>query len=204
MQSLRFHQATTAASGANGYQELRAETYLKETFWKSVPAEADAKLWEDDAVASAAPPSRLVSLNHAALGVQDVEGMIKCALSCMSWTSCKRYMFNTVLSCVAHACRFYTRVLGMQQLARPPFPFGGAWLQGGGLMLHLIDNDPTIPRKSEYTWKVCYYFSLMGYAVVCLCLLPNWKCCAHRTSLMWTALSPGSSGEGRTRVRIKF
>ena len=72
-------QAPTAASGTNGYQEVKAETYLKETFWKSVPAEADTQLWEDDAVAAAAPPSQLVSLNHAAVGVQDVEGMIKCA-----------------------------------------------------------------------------------------------------------------------------
>lgn len=50
--------------------------------------------------------------------------------------------------------RFYTRVLGMKQLPRPPFPFGGAWLQGGGLTLHLIHDDPTIPRKADHTWKV--------------------------------------------------
>jgi hypothetical protein len=52
-----------------------------------------------------------------------------------------------------HAGRFYTRVLGMRRLPRPPFPFGGAWLQGGGLTLHLIDDDPTIPRKAEHDWK---------------------------------------------------
>ncbi len=84
------HQATTAASGANGYQELKAETYLKETFWKSVPAEADTdkQLWEDDAVADAAPHSQLVDLNHAALGVQDVEGMIKCAAQVYASHAC--------------------------------------------------------------------------------------------------------------------
>lgn len=51
-------------------------------------------------------------------------------------------------------CRFYIRVLGMKQLPRPPFPFAGAWLQGGGLILHLIDDDPTIPRKDVRNWKV--------------------------------------------------
>lgn len=52
-------------------------------------------------------------------------------------------------------CRFYTRVLGMKRLARPPFPFSGAWLEGGGMILHLIDDDPTIPRKKDARdWKV--------------------------------------------------
>ncbi|KAK9917997.1 hypothetical protein WJX75_000375 [Coccomyxa subellipsoidea] len=75
-----------------------------------------------------AAPIQLLSMNHAALGVQDVESMIK----------------------------FYTRVLGMKQLPRPPFPFNGAWLEGGGLILHLIDDDPTIPRKGTRSWKEMY------------------------------------------------
>lgn len=52
-------------------------------------------------------------------------------------------------------CSFYTQVLGMEKLPRPPFPFDGAWLQAGGLTLHLIADDPTIPRKEERKhWKV--------------------------------------------------
>ena len=71
-------QAPTAVSDMRSYQEQKAETYLGEVFWKSVPADSgSAVLWEDDAEAAAAPPLQLVSLNHAALGVQDVNGMIK-------------------------------------------------------------------------------------------------------------------------------
>ena len=53
-------------------------------------------------------------------------------------------------------CSFYTEVLGMEKLPRPPFPFDGAWLQAGGMTLHLIADDPTIPRKeARRHWKVC-------------------------------------------------
>ena len=48
---------------------------------------------------------------------------------------------------------FYVRVLGFQRQPRPPFPFGGAWLTGGGLTLHLIDDDPTIPHALG-DWRV--------------------------------------------------
>lgn len=74
-------QAPTAAAGSHGYEEQRAETYLGETFWKSIPPSPDAGLWLDDAAATAAPAMQLVSLNHAALGVQDVAAMIKCEFS---------------------------------------------------------------------------------------------------------------------------
>lgn len=50
--------------------------------------------------------------------------------------------------------RFYIKVLGFQKLPRPDFPFGGAWLAAGGLFLHLIEADPTVPVKIK-EWKVC-------------------------------------------------
>ena len=47
----------------------------------------------------------------------------------------------------------------MEMLARPPFPFDGAWLQAGGLTLHLIADDPTIPRKEDRKhWKVLFTY----------------------------------------------
>ena len=61
----------------HGYREEQAETYLGEKFWKSLPPSEDSDLWLDDAVAACAPAMQLVSLNHAALGVQDVDVMIK-------------------------------------------------------------------------------------------------------------------------------
>ena len=101
---------------------------------------------------------------------------------------------------VAAHCRFYTRVLGMRQLPRPPFPFAGAWLQGGGLTLHLIDDDPTIPRKGEHDWKVI----LLCMRHICR----MWQTYAHapsrckicRTGSTQTTRSPGTSGEARTKV----
>ena len=45
-------------------------------------------------------------------------------------------------------CRWYIDVLGCEQLPRPPFTFGGAWLKAGAnLTIHLIQQDPTVPRK---------------------------------------------------------
>ncbi|CAK0785373.1 hypothetical protein CVIRNUC_008581 [Coccomyxa viridis] len=123
-------KAPTAAPGEHGYSEEQAETYLGEKFWKSVPPRngSSAAPWNDEAAAASAP-LQLVSLNHMALGVEDVEDMTN----------------------------FYTRVLGMEKLARPPFPFDGAWLQAGGLTLHLIADDPTIPRKEDRRhWKDQY------------------------------------------------
>jgi len=46
--------------------------------------------------------------------------------------------------------KFYTGVLGFRQLARPGFPFGGAWLQAGGLNLHLIERDPSVDMNDKY------------------------------------------------------
>ena len=70
----------------------------------------------------------------------------------------------TIGSC---ARSFYVRVLGFQRQPRPPFPFGGAWLTGGGLTLHLIDDDPTIPHALG-DWRVrravlCAVPSLVPY-----------------------------------------
>jgi catechol 2,3-dioxygenase-like lactoylglutathione lyase family enzyme len=40
------------------------------------------------------------------------------------------------------ALGFYRDVLGMRELPRPPFPFGGAWLDAGeGRQVHLIEAD---------------------------------------------------------------
>jgi catechol 2,3-dioxygenase-like lactoylglutathione lyase family enzyme len=46
--------------------------------------------------------------------------------------------------------RFYTGVLGFKRLARPGFPFGGAWLNAGGLTLHLIERDPSVDMNDKY------------------------------------------------------
>jgi len=41
------------------------------------------------------------------------------------------------------AKRFYGEVLGLREIPRPPFDFGGAWYDAGGQQLHLIVHPPT-------------------------------------------------------------
>jgi catechol 2,3-dioxygenase-like lactoylglutathione lyase family enzyme len=41
------------------------------------------------------------------------------------------------------AKEFYGGVLGLRELARPPFDFGGAWYHVGDRQLHLIVHPPT-------------------------------------------------------------
>jgi catechol 2,3-dioxygenase-like lactoylglutathione lyase family enzyme len=44
---------------------------------------------------------------------------------------------------LARAKAFYGGVLGLRELPRPPFDFGGAWYQIGDCQLHLIVHPPT-------------------------------------------------------------
>lgn len=37
---------------------------------------------------------------------------------------------------------FYVGVLGMNEVARPSFSFGGAWFQAGATLVHLIEEHP--------------------------------------------------------------
>lgn len=67
-----------------------------------------------------------------------------------AWVNAYLCVLQPTGSC---ARSFYVRVLGFQRQPRPPFPFGGAWLTGGGLTLHLIDDDPTIPHALG-DWRV--------------------------------------------------
>jgi catechol 2,3-dioxygenase-like lactoylglutathione lyase family enzyme len=43
-----------------------------------------------------------------------------------------------IVTDVGRARRFYAEVLGLRELARPPFDFGGAWYDAGGQQVHLI------------------------------------------------------------------
>jgi catechol 2,3-dioxygenase-like lactoylglutathione lyase family enzyme len=36
--------------------------------------------------------------------------------------------------------KFYVEVLGFREISRPPFVFGGAWLFGAGIQIHLIEE----------------------------------------------------------------
>ncbi len=45
--------------------------------------------------------------------------------------------------------RFYREVLGLEEIARPPFPFPGAWLRLGDRELHLIAGEAARPRGAD-------------------------------------------------------
>ncbi len=47
--------------------------------------------------------------------------------------------------------KFYTDVLGFREISRPPFSFGGAWLYGAGIQIHLIEEPFTPPDRSLNT-----------------------------------------------------
>lgn len=38
--------------------------------------------------------------------------------------------------------QFYVNLLGMKEVPRPAFPFGGAWFQAGATLVHLIEEHP--------------------------------------------------------------
>ena len=44
---------------------------------------------------------------------------------------------------MTRATWFYTEVLGLEEIPRPPFDFDGAWYQLGDRQLHLIVHPPT-------------------------------------------------------------
>ena len=54
--------------------------------------------------------------------------------------------FHHVGICVTDLARakdFYGGILGLRELPRPPFDFGGAWYELGDRQLHLIVHPPT-------------------------------------------------------------
>ena len=45
--------------------------------------------------------------------------------------------------------RSYREALGLEEVARPPFPFPGAWFRLGDRELHLIAGEGAVPRGAE-------------------------------------------------------
>jgi catechol 2,3-dioxygenase-like lactoylglutathione lyase family enzyme len=45
--------------------------------------------------------------------------------------------------------RFYIDVLGFREISRPAFSFGGSWLFGGGIQIHLVEDLVTAPDPPD-------------------------------------------------------
>jgi glyoxylase I family protein len=81
---------------------------------------------------------------------------------------------------------FYSEVLGLKPLERPPFPFPGAWYELGDRTLHLIVHPPTLtmrgtrdidPRDGHLALRVTSFEDtvarLTAFGVACLELPDN-------------------------------
>ena len=63
-----------------------------------------------------------------------------------------------VVSDLARSKEFYSNLLGLQEIDRPPFPFDGAWYRIGDGDLHLIvANDPTFRLGKGINTQDCHF-----------------------------------------------
>lgn len=94
---------------------------------------------------------------------------------------------------VATTVGFYEQVLGLKQVARPPFPFPGAWLGfDDDALVHLIGGDRAlgadgrVPRETGALDHVSFWAH--GYAAQCARLdafgLPWRESCPPETTLV--------------------
>ena len=88
---------------------------------------------------------------------------------------------------------FYTRVLGFNIIKRPNLPFEGSWLEGAGLLVHIIAEDPSVPKKI-HNWKVrCPSDTAMVASGV---MLPNVSIIVFcRSNMLSSLLKVGILGE---------
>ena len=103
----------------------------REKFWQIQPFRDGQQADYRDPDSKNVPPKIcLKNLNHVALEAADPVGLT----------------------------HFYTRVLGFKSVNRPDLPFEGSWLEGAGLLVHIIAEDPSVPKKIR-NWKVSLPFS---------------------------------------------
>lgn len=68
------------------------------------------------------------------------------------------------VSDTARSLEFYCGVLGMAQLRRPEFSFGGAWLDaGGGTQIHLIEAKVPADLGQHVAFRVADVASVIAH-----------------------------------------
>lgn len=105
-----------------------AQPFCREKYWRVQPFRNGQQADYRDPASRYTPPQIcLKNLNHVALEAVDPLGLTD----------------------------FYTRVLGFKSIKRPNLPFEGSWLEGAGLLVHIIAEDPSVPKKI-HNWKVIF------------------------------------------------
>ena len=59
--------------------------------------------------------------------------------------------------------RFYREVLGLEEIARPPFPFPGAWFRLDDRELHLIAGEDADPRRLHFAVRVASFWRALEH-----------------------------------------
>lgn len=87
---------------------------------------------------------------------------------------------------------FYTRVLGFKSINRPNLPFEGSWLEGAGLLVHIIQEDPSVPKRIR-NWKVRFPSDVASVAPGS-CISNMWNTLVCRISILSNLLKVGIFG----------
>lgn len=66
----------------------------------------------------------------------------------MTLAPVKLHHVSRQTQCLDKTLKFYVHVLGFREISRPPFNFGGAWLYGAGIQIHLIE-EPFAPQTMD-------------------------------------------------------
>ena len=148
------HQATQSGHGSrqlqaleSSYQEIEQKTPTHETFWMLNPASgATAGSVEYPAeVPDDLPQASIQSLNHTAIGVQDLDAMRRFYVEVSSLGAGPPHQG----SCMCVTVRLFLQVLQFCQLARPDFPFDGVWLEAGALAAASATCSCYVPLPSR-------------------------------------------------------
>ena len=130
----------------SSYQETEQKTPTHETFWMLDPpsgAAAGSAAYPAE-VPDDLPQASIQSLNHTAIGVQDLDAMRRFYVEVSSPAAGPPAGIMHVSDSKHRSC---LQVLQFCQLARPDFPFDGAWLEAGLLATASATCSCHVPKS---------------------------------------------------------
>ena len=141
------HSSRQLQALRSSYQEIEQLTPTHETFWMLNPPSgvtAGSVAYPAE-VPNDLPPASIQSLNHTAIGVQDLNAMRRFYVEVSSPAAGPPPGVTHVPN---SKHRFRLQVLQFCQLARPAFPFDGAWLEAGLLAAASATCSCDVPMSS--------------------------------------------------------